>query len=81
MTFGIASREVQFEGAAAARLTMNSDCAIVVFNDAVNNGQAQTRSFTRTFRGKKRLEDALHSFFRHAVPRVAHTQPGKAAAF
>ena len=61
------------EGCAKAHLTMNTDEAVILFDNAVDGGKVKSCSFSEAFCCKERLKDMVYDFLTHAVTVVANT--------
>src|SRR5271163_3959488 len=67
-------REIDFESGAVSHLTASCDPTAGLFNNPVDDGQAQAGSLARFLSSEKRFEDARLHFTVHPNPSVAHAK-------
>ena len=67
-------RQIDLEGRTPAGLAIDPDKAIVLFYNAVNCGQAQSRAVADLLCGEKRLEDMFLGLFVYSAAGIAYSQ-------
>lgn len=60
------------ERGAFAHFALHGDAAVVAFNDAMRDRQAQTRAHPNRFGGEERIENIFHVLFGHATARIGY---------
>src|SRR5436309_2009684 len=73
------SREKHLESAAAPHLAPDFDPALVLFDDAIDSGEAQTSTFADFLCGKERFKDAFEGFGIHTAAGIANRKADEPA--
>ena len=73
-SFSLVSRQIDLESGPLARFTVNVDKALVLFDNTVHRGEAETRSPVHLLGGEKGLKDIEQGFLVHADAVIADRQ-------
>src|SRR5690606_6534193 len=66
--------KIYFDSRAYTRRAVDENHAVVLANDAVNHGHAQTRALTGAFGREERFENPFQHLRSNAFPSIGHRQ-------